>query len=72
MHSNSQFDQSVGNTGGAMTVPEFCHWASIGKTKLYGEVKAGRIVLRKIGAKTVILRSDAEAWLHSLPTAPAA
>jgi excisionase family DNA binding protein len=54
---------------GAMTVSEFCDWARIGRTKLYAEIKAGRIVPRKIGAKTLILRSDAEAWLQALPPA---
>jgi excisionase family DNA binding protein len=54
-----------------MTIREFCDWARVGKTKLYEEISAGRIRPRKIGIKTVILRSDAEAWLHSLPTAAA-
>jgi hypothetical protein len=54
-----------------MTVPEFCSWARVGRTTLYAEVKAGRIKLRKIGAKSVILRSDGDEWLHSLPTATA-
>ena len=36
---------------------------------MYAEVNAGRITPRKIGTKTVILRSDAEAWLRSLSTA---
>jgi hypothetical protein len=58
-------------TGGAMTVSEFCRWACIGRTKMYAEVKIGRLILRKIGTKTVILRSDAEGWLRSLPTASA-
>jgi excisionase family DNA binding protein len=53
----------------ALTIQEFCRWTRIGRTTLYAEVKAGRITLRKIGAKSVILRSDAEAWLCSLPTA---
>lgn len=57
---------------GAMTVDEFCRWARTGKTKAYAEAKSGRLILRKIGSKTVILRSDAEAWLRSLPTASAA
>jgi hypothetical protein len=56
-------------TGGAMTVGEFCEWARIGRTTLYAEVKAGRLVLRKAGAKSLILVADAEAWLRSLPTA---
>jgi hypothetical protein len=56
----------------AMGVNEFCRWSCIGKTKAYAEIKAGRLRVRKIGAKTVVLRSDAEAWLNSLPTASAA
>jgi hypothetical protein len=55
---------------GAMSVAEFGRWACIGKTKIYAEVKAGRLTLRKIGTKTVILCSEAEQWLRSLPTAP--
>ncbi len=51
----------------AMTIDQFCRWACIGKTKLYAEVKSGRITLRKIGSKTIVLRSDGEAWLNSLP-----
>ena len=57
---------------GAMSVDEFCRWACIGRTKTYDEAKAGRLQLRKIGSRTVILRTDAEQWLRSLPTAPAA
>lgn len=56
-------------SGGAMSIDEFCRWACIGKTKAYAEAKSGRLQLRKIGAKTVILRSDAEAWLRALPAA---
>jgi hypothetical protein len=59
-------------TGGAMTVEEFCRWGCVGKTKAYAEAKAGRLQLRKIGTKTVILRSDAEAWLRALPAASSA
>jgi hypothetical protein len=57
--------------GGAMTISQFCAWASIGKTKLYAEIKCGRIRPRKLGSKTIILRSDAEAWLQALPPAAA-
>jgi hypothetical protein len=68
--SASLADQS--STGGAMSVEEFCRWACIGKTKAYAEAKSGRLTFRKIGTKTVILRSDAEVWLRSLPSASAA
>jgi hypothetical protein len=63
---------SLNTTGGAMSVDEFCRWACVGKTKAYAEVKSGRLKLRKIGAKSVIVRADAEAWLRALPTVPAA
>jgi excisionase family DNA binding protein len=52
---------------GAMTVDEFCGWARIGRSKFYQEVQEGRIRLRKIGRKSVVIRTDAEAWLCSLP-----
>ncbi|MBR1140426.1 DNA-binding protein [Bradyrhizobium denitrificans] len=52
-----------------MSLDHFCRWACIGRTKAYAEIKAGRLVMRKIGAKSVILRADAEEWLRSLPAA---
>lgn len=64
-------DNRTDTIGGAMSVGEFCRWSCISRTKLYSEVKAGRLELRKVGTKSVILRSDAEAWLRNLPTASA-
>lgn len=54
---------------GAMTVDDFCHWASIGRNKAYEEAKAGRLKMRKIGRKTVITMADATNWLAALPEA---
>ncbi len=54
---------------GALTVDEFCGWASIGRNKFYQEVKAGRIVLSKIGRKSVVTMANATRWLDSLPVA---
>jgi len=72
-HPSTASTDQLAATGGAMSVDEFCRWACIGKTKTYSEAKAGRLQLRKIGSKTVVLRTDAEQWLRSLPTAaPAA
>jgi len=39
---------------------------------LYQEIGAGRLIARKIGRRTVILRSDYERWLNSLPLLPGA
>ena len=52
-----------------MTIREFCEWSRIGKTAAYREIKLGRLVLRKVGSKSLIAVADAEAWLQSLPTA---
>ena len=54
---------------GAYSVAEFMAFASIGRTKLYQEINEGRLKARKLGAKTVILASDAQAWLEALPEA---
>lgn len=59
-------------TGGAMSIDQFCQYACVGKTKVYDEVKSGRLQLRKIGSKSVVFRSEADRWLCSLPTAAAA
>ncbi|HWM83569.1 MAG TPA: DNA-binding protein [Pseudolabrys sp.] len=53
--------------GGAMTIAEFCSWARIGRTMAYAEIKAGRLMLRKAGAKSLVTTDAAEAWLRSLP-----
>ena len=55
------------NPKGAFSVDEFCGWASIGRSKFYQEVAAGRIRLRKIGRKSVVTMPDALAWLSELP-----
>ena len=54
---------------GAFTVDEFMHFARIGRTKLYSEINEGRLKVRKLGRKTLILRADAENWLNNLPEA---
>ena len=54
---------------GALSINQFCEWASIQRTKYYELVAAKEITPRRIGGKPVILMKDAEAWLNSLPEA---
>ena len=68
-HQSTDISNEQITSSGAMSVGEFCKWACIGRTKAYAEAKAGRLIFRKIGAKTIILRADAEGWLRSLPNA---
>lgn len=55
------------NENGAFTVDEFLAWARIGRTKFYQEIKEGRLRVRKLGRKTLVLKVDATDWLSSLP-----
>src|SRR3977135_851703 len=56
----------------AVTVDEAVKRGPAGKGKLYQEIAAGRLIARKIGRRTVILRTDYERGLNSLPLLPGA
>jgi hypothetical protein len=45
--------------------------SGIGRTSLYAAIKAGKLVARKCGKRTIILQSDLITWLNSLPTSVA-
>lgn len=51
----------------ALSIASFCAWAAISRAQVYREVRAGRLVMRKIGTKSVIRMVDAKAWLDALP-----
>jgi excisionase family DNA binding protein len=53
---------------GAQCLDAFCKTYDVGKSKVYEEIKAGRLRAVKFGAKTLILKRDAEAWANSLPS----
>jgi excisionase family DNA binding protein len=44
-------------------------YGGIGRTKLYQLIKDGVIAAREVGRRTIVLRSDLEAFLASLPIA---
>jgi len=51
----------------AFSIEEFCRRFGIGRTKVYEELKRGRLRARKIGRRTIVTEDDAEAWLRRLP-----
>jgi len=51
----------------ANTIADAVERTRIGRTLIYSEIAAGKLKVRKIGRKTVILESDLQAWLASLP-----
>ncbi|MEO0544419.1 MAG: helix-turn-helix domain-containing protein [Pseudomonadota bacterium] len=53
----------------AMSIKDFSEWIGIGRSTFYNIVNAGELRPKKIGRKTVILRSDALRWLENLPSA---
>jgi excisionase family DNA binding protein len=51
----------------AFAVSEFCARYGICRETFYQEVRRGRLRARKLGAKTVVLRADADAWVATMP-----
>jgi excisionase family DNA binding protein len=51
----------------ALTVKEFCETYGVSTTTAYELLKAGELVARKIGTKTIIPVAEADRWLESLP-----
>ena len=49
------------------SIPEFCESVGCGRTFVYGEIGAGRLIAHKFGRLTKILPSSREAWLKNLP-----
>jgi hypothetical protein len=54
-------------TLGALTVEEFCETYKMGRSKFYGELRAGRLSAKKNGKNTIVLKSEAQRWEQSLP-----
>jgi excisionase family DNA binding protein len=55
----------------AFSIRQFSEIYNVGRTKIYEELKSGRLRARKIGKHTIILEDDAEDWLNRLPVVEA-
>ncbi len=51
----------------AFSIDEACTVAGIGRTFLYQEIDAGRLIARKARRRTIILRGELESWLSAIP-----
>lgn len=51
----------------AYTVSEFCQSHGVSRSRIYEEIKLGRLRTRKSGRRTLIRAEDAKAWLDLLP-----
>ena len=64
MSKSSPYDDDIRE---AFSPAAFCRAYSVGMTFTYQLIKDGKLRARKAGAKTLILRKDAESWASSLP-----
>lgn len=51
----------------AYSVDAFCAAHGVGRTTVYAEIKAGRLIASKVGRRTIILAEHARAWRDALP-----
>lgn len=51
----------------AYTIPDLVRSTGAGRSKIYEEITAGRLKVRKLGKRTLVLHGDAMSWLQSLP-----
>ena len=52
----------------SLSIPEAVKASGIGRTTIFDMIKTGRLPAKKLGARTLILRSDLEAFVASLPS----
>ena len=56
----------------AYSIDEFCEESNLGRSFVYAEIRAGKLIARKAGRRTLILHDDGERYLRSLPSIEAA
>ena len=54
---------------GALSINEAADYVRIGRTKLYELIASGQLSAKRLGSRTLIMRSDLESYLSSLPAA---
>ena len=52
----------------AVGIPEACKLTSLSRSRLYGEIRDGRLKPRKAGRRTVIPMAELHRWIAALPT----
>lgn len=51
----------------AFSISEAVRVSGLGRTKLYEEISAGHLPVRKLGSRTLVLAEDLRAFLKALP-----
>jgi excisionase family DNA binding protein len=53
-------------------IKDVCEATGLGRTTVYAAIKAGHLVARKYGRRTIVLADDLATFLHKLPKTPSA
>jgi hypothetical protein len=53
----------------AFSIESFADAHEIGRSKVFDEIKSGRLKARKVDNRTIILAEDAASWRAALPLA---
>jgi excisionase family DNA binding protein len=56
----------------AFSIDQLAKAVSIGRTRIYQEIKAGRLRPLKCGRRTLVSAAEAQRWLEELASADAA
>ena len=54
-------------TDQSLSIADVCDLTKLCRTLISGQIKSGKLVARKAGRRTLVLRSDFRAWLEGLP-----
>jgi hypothetical protein len=61
-------DHAPSNDPSVFDLPEFCVWGKISRSTAFEEIAKGRLIVRRVGRKSLVTIEAARAWLNSLPT----
>jgi hypothetical protein len=55
------------NISGASSIQKFAKRNNVSQSSAYKEIRAGRLLARKVGRRTIIFDEDERAWRDNLP-----
>lgn len=56
---------------GPLSVKEVCRITGLSRTLISAQIRLGKLIARKAGRRTLVMRSDLRKWLEGLPTVQA-
>lgn len=54
------------NSKSLMNIPEFCAAYSVSRTTFYAQMRTKKLKVCKLGSRTYVKLSDAQAWMNAL------